>query len=92
MAKFQKKQIKPKTAGLHHAAKVQETSHQEQSIKSETSDKSPQKMPPGRKANLALRARILMLRKAGYSISMTAKLAECSVSHVKNVTALNRSV
>jgi hypothetical protein len=46
----------------------------------------------GRKADLGLRRRILELRRAGYSISMTATLARCSVSHVKHVTAMDRSV
>lgn len=68
---------------------------QEKQAKPETTSpflgESPQKRP-GRKVNLALRTRILALRKAGYSISMTAALTECSVSHVKHVTALNRSV
>jgi hypothetical protein len=92
MTKFQKKQINPNMTVLHHAAKAQETSRQAQLIKSEASDKPSQTMSSGRKANLPLRMRILTLRKAGYSISMTAKLAGCSVSHVKNVTALSRSV
>jgi hypothetical protein len=46
----------------------------------------------GRKANLPLRTRVLALHKAGYSIPMTATLAGCSVSHVKYVTAMDRSV
>lgn len=68
---------------------------QEKQAKSETTnpclDGNPQKNT-GRKANLSLRARILALRKAGYTISMTATLAGCSISHVKHVTAMNRSV
>jgi hypothetical protein len=67
---------------------------QEKQVKSETTSpflgESPQKNP-GRTANLALRTRILALRKAGYTISMTAALAGCSVSHVKYVAAMSRS-
>jgi AraC-like DNA-binding protein len=59
---------------------------------SETTNSFLGRNHPGRKANLALRTRILALRKAGYTISMTATLAGCSISHVKHVTAMNRSV
>jgi AraC-like DNA-binding protein len=46
----------------------------------------------GRKADVAIRERILALRKAGYSIAMTAKLTGCSISHVKHITAMSRGV
>jgi hypothetical protein len=53
---------------------------------------SHKKYAIGRKANITQHQRILMLRQAGYTIAMTAKLAECSISHVKHITAMNRGI
>lgn len=44
----------------------------------------------GRKPDTAMHSRILALRAGGNSIAETAKLAGCSVSQVKRVTALAR--
>ena len=44
----------------------------------------------GRPPDTAIHERIAALRAGGNSIAETAKLAGCSVSQVKRVTALNR--
>ena len=44
----------------------------------------------GRTPDTSAHARIVALREGGKSIAETAKLARCSVSQVKRVTALNR--
>ncbi len=45
----------------------------------------------GRQADLQMHERIVALRTAGYSISKTAILAGCSVSHVKRIWAIHQS-
>ncbi len=44
----------------------------------------------GRKPDLAHHRRIVGFREAGMSIAKTAELADCSIAHVKRVTALHR--
>lgn len=45
----------------------------------------------GRTANQELRKNIIQLRKLGYGIAATAKMAHCSESHVKKVWAIEKN-
>lgn len=45
----------------------------------------------GRKSDHVMHERILSLRDAGHTIAETARLAKCSASQVKRITALARS-
>ncbi|WP_332451333.1 helix-turn-helix domain-containing protein [Burkholderia ubonensis] len=44
----------------------------------------------GRKADEAVHRRILAFREAGHTIAETARLAGCSPSQVKRITAIER--
>ncbi|MFB4414239.1 helix-turn-helix domain-containing protein, partial [Pantoea sp. ANP04] len=45
----------------------------------------------GRPEDKATHQRIVALRSSGYSIAETAKLAECSQSQVKRISALEKT-
>lgn len=44
----------------------------------------------GRKADTAMHQRIIALRNAGHTLSRTAELAGCSLSHVKRICSVHR--